>query len=129
MGIDRPGSSALGAKASLESGTAVRGIDTMTRRTTKEILLEVCAGRERQNQSHDDPVKHGDAPHRFHSLRHQPTSPWATSKHEGRLLQPRGPLGVKSRVCAIASTRQAQKKEGVACATPTSARLFEQTST
>jgi hypothetical protein len=70
----------LGARASVGAGTPISGIYTMTRRTTKEILLEVCAGRERQNQSHDDPVKHGDAPHRSHSLRHQPIPPRASIK-------------------------------------------------
>src|SRR5207245_5634689 len=69
--------------ASVVAGTPIRGINTMTRRTTKEILLEVCAGRERQNQSHDDPVKHGDAPHRFRSLRHQPIPPRASIKARG----------------------------------------------
>jgi hypothetical protein len=85
MAIDRLASSALAAaprpidREIAASGTdavaPIWGIDTMTRRTTKEILLEVSAGRERQNQSRDDPVKHDDAPYRFHSLRHRPTSP------------------------------------------------------
>lgn len=56
--------------ASVGAVTSIRRIYTMTCRTTKEILLEVCAGRKRQSQSRDDPVKHGDEPHRFHSLRH-----------------------------------------------------------
>src|SRR5262245_60521990 len=75
--------------ASVVAGASISGVYTMTRRTTKEILLEVCAGRERQNQSHDDPVEHGDAPPRFHSLRHQPTLRGRASKHEGRLPHPR----------------------------------------
>src|SRR5258708_20202828 len=58
----------------------------MTRRTTKEILLEVRAGRERQNQPHGDRATHGDAPHRFHSLQHQPTPPRAS-------IKPRGTIG------------------------------------
>jgi hypothetical protein len=90
MMIDRLASSALAAaprpidREIAASGTdavaPIRGIDTMTRRTTKEILLEVSAGRERQKQSRDDPVKHGDAAYRFYSLRHRPTSPRASIK-------------------------------------------------
>jgi hypothetical protein len=66
------GSANTSIAADRASGTdamaPIRGIYTMTLWTTKEILLDVCAGRERQTQSHDDPVKHGDAPHRFYSL-------------------------------------------------------------
>src|ERR1700724_1032998 len=57
----------------------------MTRRTTKEILLEVGAGRECENQSHGDRATHGDAPHRFHSLQHQPTPPRASLKTRGTI--------------------------------------------
>src|SRR5437667_3140397 len=57
----------------------------MTRRTTKEILFEVRAGRERQNQSHGDPATHCDAPHRFHSLQHQLTPPRASIKTRGTI--------------------------------------------
>src|SRR6266436_3979507 len=86
MAIDDLGSSAqLGAKPSVGASTPISGINAMTRRTAKEILLEVCAGRERQNQSHDDPVKHGDAPHRFNSLRHQPTPPPTSIKARGTI--------------------------------------------
>jgi hypothetical protein len=68
----------------------------MTRRTTKEILLEVGAGRERQNQPHGDRATHGDAPHRFHSLQHQPTPPRASIKTRGRVSndQVRHQIGV-----------------------------------
>src|SRR6266446_2414439 len=84
MAIDDLGSSAqFGAKPSVGASTPISGINAMTRRTAKEILLEVCAGRERHNQSHDEPVKHGDAPRRFHSPRHQPTPPRASIKARG----------------------------------------------
>jgi hypothetical protein len=71
--------------ASLETGTSIRSIHTMTLWTTEEILLEVCAGRKRQNQSDDNPVKDGDAPHRFHSLRHQPSPPRKSIKARGTI--------------------------------------------
>jgi len=37
----------------------IGGIHTNALRPAKEILLKVGAGREHQNQSQDDPVKHG----------------------------------------------------------------------
>src|SRR5690349_4547125 len=84
MAIDDPGLFArLGTKPSVVAGTSIRRIDTMTRRTTKEILLEISAGRERQNQSYGDRAKHGDTPQRLHSLRHQPIPPLGNIKARG----------------------------------------------
>src|SRR6266478_5387171 len=57
----------------------------MTRRATKEIFLEVRAGRECENQPHGDRATHGDAPHRSHSLQHQPTPPRASIKTRGTI--------------------------------------------
>ena len=52
----------------------------MTVWTTKKILHKISpAGRERQNQPDDEPVKPDFAPDRFHYSRHQPTPPGRAS--------------------------------------------------
>jgi hypothetical protein len=56
--------------ASVVAGASITGIHTMTRRAAKEILLKVGAGRERQDQSQDDPAEHDFAAFRFRCPRH-----------------------------------------------------------